>query len=72
MKITSVPYEPTRFWVESETRPDLLHLVDADYEGRWACSCEDCMVRLRECKHIRAVRETGRYRILQKPTKATK
>ncbi len=35
-------------------------MVDLDYEGAPACSCEDHMVRERRCKHITAVlRFTG-------------
>ena len=55
--ITPVPFEPTRFWVASESRRGLVHLVDADYDGGWACSCEQFMCRGIECKHIEAVKD---------------
>ena len=53
----------TRFLVRSESRPDIVHLVDLDSEdrGRFECSCEDWQFRNPdwivapvpyECKHI--------------------
>lgn len=53
----------TRFLVRSESRPDVVHLVDLDSEdrGRFECSCEDWHFRNPdwiyttipyECKHI--------------------
>lgn len=48
--------EPTRYLVRSQSRPGLVHLVDTDYEGAYACSCEDHMVRNRDCPHIRLLR----------------
>jgi hypothetical protein len=53
----------TRFIVRSESRPDIVHLVDLDSEdrGRFECSCEDWTFRNPdwiytpvpyECKHI--------------------
>lgn len=63
MKVEPVPFERTRFWVESESRPELLHLVDLSYQEtprdkpRAVCSCEDSMARgTKVCKHVRAVR----------------
>lgn len=56
MSIDPIPGEPTRWWVQSATRKEVAHIVDSDYDGAWACSCEDCMVRGKECKHIAAVK----------------
>ena len=56
LRIVPMDHEPTRYWVQSRSRPDMQHLVDSDYDGAFACSCEDHMVRNRECPHIRAVR----------------
>jgi hypothetical protein len=56
-----VEHEPGRFWVQSGSRADVLHLVDADYEGGWACSCEAWMYRSRECAHIRLVKAEAGY-----------
>lgn len=55
MRVEPLEHEPTRWLVESRSRAGLVHLVDSDYEGGWACSCEQWMVRGRECPHIRAV-----------------
>jgi hypothetical protein len=57
MNITPVEFERSRFWVTSATQAGVVHLVDLDYEGAPACSCEDFMCRNRQCKHIRAVLE---------------
>ena len=53
----------TRFLVWSETRPDVVHLVDLEEnEGRCECSCEDweyrngdfyLWMKPYECKHIK-------------------
>jgi hypothetical protein len=55
------------FWVDSETRPGLRHLVDLEPEldiaGRpehggepWKCSCEAHHYNVtRPCKHVRAI-----------------
>lgn len=57
MTVRPVEFENSRFWVTSATQADVLHLVDLDYDGAPACSCEDFMCRNRECKHIRAVKD---------------
>ena len=59
-----------RYRFESETRPDIAHVVDlAAYAGFGECSCEDFCYRLRpvlvragaaglaRCKHLAAARE---------------
>ena len=70
MTICPIPFEPTRFVVESETRSGLAFIVDSDYytgraDGcRWACGCERLMADNEICKHIRDVRRaypTGRH-----------
>jgi hypothetical protein len=74
MKIRPIPHEPTRFVVESETRPDFAFIVDSDWPGGlaapkpgvggWACGCERFMADNEICKHIRDVRRaypTGRH-----------
>jgi hypothetical protein len=57
MTFEPVDHEPTRYWVTSESRPGEVHLVDSDCNGQWMCSCEDCMARDRECKHIRFLKQ---------------
>ena len=43
--------------VESETRPDIRHVVALD-PGGGHCTCEDARMRLNpRCKHVEAVRE---------------
>ena len=59
MDIQPIPGEPTRWLVASSSRPDTAFVVDSDDDGRWACGCEDCMVRRRECKHIRELKQRG-------------
>lgn len=58
MRIAPVHFEPTRFWVESETRRGDWHMVDLDDDGKPGCSCHDFMCRDRTCKHIEAVIES--------------
>lgn len=57
MIIEPILGEPTRYFVKSETREDVFHIVDMDDDGKPNCSCEDSMTRHRVCKHIRAVKE---------------
>lgn len=62
-------WEPTRFWVQSQTRPDVEHLVDTDPFG---CSCEwsgDYKregTSKKECVHIRRVRLWLSNRVIYK------
>lgn len=51
-----IPFEPTRWLVASRSRADVLHLVDTDHDGIWACSCEDSFWNGHFCGHLRAVR----------------
>jgi len=55
--VEPIPHEPTRYFVKSATRPDYTFVVDSQYEGGWACGCEQFMVRGVECRHIRLVKE---------------
>lgn len=54
MTVQPVEFERLRFWVESETHPGVVHLVDLDDDGQPGCSCHDFMCRGHLCKHIRA------------------
>ena len=51
-----IQFEPGRYWVGSRSRPDLLHLVDTDDDGVWACGCEDSFYHGNFCGHLRTVR----------------
>jgi hypothetical protein len=59
MSIEPIAGEPTRWVVMSESRDGWAFIVDSDYEGGWACGCEQFMVRGLECKHIRAVKRVA-------------
>jgi hypothetical protein len=63
--------EPTRWIVNSSTRWHMAFIVDSDYEDGWACGCEDFMSRGRECKHIRAVKQTICHRSAENIEKKT-
>ena len=62
MNIEPIPGEATRWIVQSTSRKDLAFIVDSDYYtgradgSRWACGCEQFMVRGLICKHILAVK----------------
>ena len=51
-----IPNESARWFVLSESRPEITHIVDTEWEGGYGCSCEQYMVRGLECKHIKAVK----------------
>ena len=58
MNVEPVPFEPTRFWVTSESR-SIEHLVDFDWrDEKWhrpkaVCSCEQVQAKgFKVCKHI--------------------
>ena len=60
MTVTRIPGE-FRYWVSSESRSGIDHLVDLTWqEERWnkpiaKCSCEACQAQgVRYCKHIKA------------------
>ena len=55
MTVRPVEFERLRFWVDSESCPGVVHLVDLDDDGKPGCSCHDFMCRGHVCKHIRAV-----------------
>lgn len=59
MTVSPVPFEPSRFWVSSESRADVEHLVDLSWQDeKWhrpkaLCSCEQCQAKgFKVCKHI--------------------
>lgn len=59
MTVQQIPGEVGRFWVESRTRPGLLHTVDLGFvrEGHHKshaeCSCEQCQCKNDfACAHI--------------------
>lgn len=59
MTVSPIPHEPARFFVSSESRPDVEHIVDLDWrEQKWhrptaLCSCEQCQAKgFKVCKHI--------------------
>jgi hypothetical protein len=62
--VNVAPYDPPFRWlVESETRDEIVHLVEFADDGKSAeCSCEDFHFRIRPmgivegCKHIKAAR----------------
>lgn len=64
MKVRPVPGEAERFFVSSDTRPEVDHIVDTAWVEcpgdmpRPMCSCEESMAKGRFCKHLMAV---GQY-----------
>lgn len=57
VRISSLPDEPFRYWVESWTKPDQPHVVELfSLGGNGECSCEDfafhCLPNLREKQTI--------------------
>jgi hypothetical protein len=60
--VEPIPFEPTRFFVASDSRKGMRHVVDLAYDAEQRkpgakcqpfCGCEDCMTRPdRICKHI--------------------
>jgi hypothetical protein len=48
-----------RVIVSSMTNSNTKYIVKNIF-GSWSCTCPDCQIRERECKHIKAVK-TGRY-----------
>ena len=57
MTVEPIPGEPARWFVTSDSRPEMIHIVDMDYHGAPACGCEQYMVRGQPCKHIAAVKQ---------------
>lgn len=56
MKVEPIPGEHGSFWVQSESRPDVKHVVDLDHEGKVVCGCEQMQAKnLLSCKHVAAV-----------------
>lgn len=56
-----MPFEPTRFKVESESKPDGIpyYVVDFDWrDEQWhkpkaVCGCPDCFAKkFKPCKHV--------------------
>ena len=60
MSIEPVPFEPGRFYVKSDSRKNVLHLVDLAWqEESWQkpkpfCGCEESLAKGHICKHILA------------------
>ena len=50
-------HEPTRWWVRSATRKEVVYIVDSDWEGGWGCACEQFLARGQECRHIRLCKQ---------------
>jgi hypothetical protein len=48
-----------RFVVSSMTNPNTKYVIKRLF-GHYVCSCPDCQIRDRECKHIRAIK-SGAY-----------
>ena len=64
MTVTPISGESFRYLVQSESRPDVQHTVDLQYqEEPWSkpvasCGCEQVMAKhLQTCKHIKRVLE---------------
>ncbi len=61
MTVEPIMWEKGRFFVQSASRAEVVHVVDICYqEDPWVkshsmCSCEDCFCRDHVCKHIFAV-----------------
>ena len=62
MTVSHIPGEYCRFFVSSESRAGIDHIVDMDWrDEKWhrpkaVCSCEQVQAKgLRTCKHIFAV-----------------
>ena len=61
MTIEAIPFECGRFFVSSESRKGMLHLVDLHEK---TCSCEQCQRKDdHACKHLRATVEHERKRL---------
>lgn len=55
MTVTPIEGEIGRFWVTSETRQDVVHVVDLRGKPD-RCSCEQAQAKGdRYCKHLKAV-----------------
>ena len=58
MTASRIPFED-RWYVTSESRPGLVHVVDLHYQPeswmspRPACGCEESMAKGHTCKHIK-------------------
>ena len=51
MLIQPITGEPTRYYVQSRSRKDIIHVVDVEEQG---CSCESFDFR-KSCSHLREV-----------------
>jgi hypothetical protein len=70
MTVEQIPFEPGRFYVWSESRADVCHVVDLRYqENPWnkptpTCFCEQCAAKgFKVCKHLVATVEFERERL---------
>jgi hypothetical protein len=61
VNIVPIPFEQGRFYVQSESRPEVLHVVDLAWqEETWTkphpqCGCERGLAHNEYCKHLEAV-----------------
>lgn len=51
-----IEHEPTRWFVPSSSQAEVEYVVDSDYEGGWACTCDGHLLGGHLCKHIKLVR----------------
>lgn len=69
MTVEAIPGEVGRFWVSSRSRPEMLHVVDLQWQEEPRqkphafCGCEDSMAKGHICGHIIAVVEAEKLRL---------
>lgn len=69
MTVTPIPWEKSRFFVSSESRSGVDHVVDLAYveeghkKSHAACGCESNFIYGRLCAHIRAAVNAERERL---------
>lgn len=63
MNVRPYPGESNRYLVQSDSRPDLEHVVDMEWQEcpgdqvRPLCGCEESFIKGKQCKHIKRVQE---------------
>lgn len=63
MKVRPIPGEADRFWVTSDSRPEVDHVVDVAWvecpgdQPMVKCSCERGLAHDEPCRHIIALAE---------------
>lgn len=61
IEVIAISGEPTRFWARSRSRPEMLHVIDLQYQESQEdkphpkCSCEESFAKGNVCAHIGAV-----------------